>query len=213
MADQVTVARTPETEADKIRAFVTNKIDAAIEEANNAQAELSQVPPPGPHDWEVLAWGPWQSPNSYADPGGIIFLGERAYIWTAVFMTAAMARDVGGFAGQVQLSYHTSNTQRMVPVPTLSRTVCLKVNPGQRYYLDVWEFEPSEAACLYETNICARICNCEKKTVPGYAAFVRHVFDYDPEHLGLLPSPTPGWQFDHPIRYMVADPNTDCGCP
>jgi hypothetical protein len=86
------------------------------------------------------------------------------------------------------------------------------VTPGQSVYWDYFTFSPTEAACLYEMNICARICNCNDVTVPGFGAFVRHVFDFDPEHLGLLRSPTPGWTFDRPIRFMVADPTAPC-CP
>jgi hypothetical protein len=118
-----------------------------------------------------------------------------------------MAQNVAGFGGKIQLNYHTSNTQTMTAT-SLTRSVCIPAVTGQRVYVDVWKFEPTEAACLYETNICARICNCNNKTVPGYAAFVRHVYDFDPDH--WRPA---GWLFDHPVRFMVADPEVECDCP
>jgi hypothetical protein len=198
--------------AGDLVASVQAKFQAAIDEAQTAQVELAQAPGPLYQDWEVLAWGPWQYPyDPYQDPGRIIFVGEYATIVTSVYLNADMTKNVSGFGAEIQLSYWTSNTQTMRPAADLERNVCIPVVAGQSVYWDYFTFTPSEAACLYEMNICARICNCNHVTVPGYAAFVRHVFDYDPEHLGLvLPSPTPGWTFDRPIRFMVADPKVTC---
>jgi len=209
---EVVLEREPQDPAANLVAAVQAKFQAAIDQARGAQEELAQAPGPLYQDWEVLAWGPWQSWDSYQDPGRIIFVGEQALIITAVFLNRDMTKNLSGFGGSIQLSYWTSSTQTMRPVPDLDRNVCLPVTAGQYLYWDYFWFTPADAACLYEMNICARICNCNHETVPDYAAFVRHVFDFDPEHLGLLPSPTPGWTFDRPIRFMVADPKVAC-CP
>lgn len=212
--EDIVAERPPDTLDERLRSYVEAQLDKAREEAE-AQAELSQAEFPFLFDWEVVAWGPWQVPfNPADDPGRIIFVGESAYIATAVIFNAAMATNVGGFGADIQLNYHTANTQTMQPAPSLTRSVCLPTSRNQWYYVDVWQFTPQEAACLYEMNVCARICNCNNQTVPNYAAFVRHVYDYDPESLGLvpwtIPPGSPGWQFDRPIRFMVADPETDC---
>jgi hypothetical protein len=204
----VVVEREPEDPSADLQAHVEARFQAAMDEA---RPELAEAPFPFLFDWEVVAWGPWQLPFDPArDPGRIIFVGQDATVATAVILNPAMAQNVAGFGADIQLSYWTSNTQTMQPVPALSRSSCLEVYANQYVYWDYFTFRPSDAACLYEMNICARICNCEHVTVPGYAAFVRHVFDFDPEHLGLVPSPTPGWQFDRPIRFMVADDSVTC---
>lgn len=98
----------------------------------------------------------------------------------------------------------------MEAVDDLSFTCCIKTEQGGAcFYVTVWEFTPQKEACLYETNICARICNCSNNTLQDYAGFVRHVYDFDPSK--LWPG-TPGWGFDRPIRYMVADPQKKCDC-
>jgi hypothetical protein len=211
-AKEVVVAeREPEDLSADLRAHVESKCQDAVDQAT---IELAEAPFPTIFDWEVLAWGPWQLPFDPAvDPGRIIFVGEYATVATWVVLNPSMAQNVAGFGAKIQLSYWTSNTQTMQPVPDLSYSSCLEVYANQYYYYDYFTFRPSDPACLYEMNICARVCNCEYKTVPGYAAFVRHVFDYDPEHLGLIPSPSPGWQFDRPIRFMVADDSETCCNP
>lgn len=209
----VTTDRPAPDPAETVRAYVESRLEAAQEEA---EAQLAQAPFAPLFDWEVVAWGPFQLPfNPALDPGRIIFTGESATVATAVFLNAAMAKNIAGFGGKIQLSYFTSNMQTMQPASGLSRAApCIEVVDGRLVYVDMFTFTPSDAACLYEMNICARICNCLNTTVPGYGAFVRHVFDYDPEHLGLVPVPippgSPGWQFDRPIRFMVADNSVDC---
>ena len=140
-------------------------------------------------------------------------VGETAYIAAAVWMNAAMLADVLGFGAHIELNFFTSNTQTMLAVPALDHTCCVYPVAGQQFYVCVWELEPQEAACIMETNICARLCNCNGQLVPNYAGFVRHVYDFEPDNL-FPPFPfPPGWQFDRPIRYMVADPDAGCACP
>ncbi len=207
MTEEFEVSRgATESPADILKAKVEAQFKAALDQA---ALELTQAPVPD--QWEVYAWGPWQLPfNPTVDPGRIIFLGQTAYIATAVWMNPQMCADVTGFEAKIELSYYTSNTQTMKPVPAMEHSCCIYTTYNQCFYVTIWEFEPTEAACILETNICARICNCENHPVPGYAGFVRHVFDFDPSK--LFPPPSPGWGFDRPIRYLVADPDAECDC-
>jgi len=210
MAEDMTVSRGEEDPKAMLKAHIEARLEAAVQQAT---VELAEVPPElGPNRWEVYAWGPWQLPfDPAADPGRIIFVGEKAYVGVAVWMNPAMCQDVTGFEGKIELSFWTSNTQTMRPVPSMDYHYCIKTKRGGPcFYVIVWEFEPTEAACIMETNICARICNCNNHPVPGYAGFVRHVYDFDPEN--LFAPPPPGWGFDRPIRYMVSD-GSDCVCP
>jgi hypothetical protein len=205
-----------------LKAHIQAQMAAALEQKKD-ELELTQAP--WPNEWEVFAWGPYQLPGGVFDPlnpapGRIIFTGEKAYIGVAVWMNPQMCADIVNHEDKIELTFWTSNTQTMQPVPG-SYTCCIKTDQlGDCYYVTVWEFTPQEEACVYETNICARICNCQNHTLPRYAGFVRHVYDFDPEKLWpafpgfpLTPgSPTPGWGFDRPIRYMVADRLHDCDC-
>jgi hypothetical protein len=196
---------------------LVSHVEARFAEAYE-QVRLELAAAPAPNWWEIYAWGPFgpagafPAPNFF-DPGRIIFLGEVAYIVTLVFMNPQMCADVQGFEGKIELSYWTSNTQTMRPVPSMDYTCCIETSPNDPSctYATVWEFEPPEAACLLETNICARICNCNNRPVPGYAGFVRHVWDFDPDKLffGTADTP-PGWTH-RPIKYMVSD-GSDCDC-
>jgi hypothetical protein len=58
-------------------------------------------------------------------------------------------------------------------------------------------------------NICARICNCRNEYVPQYSGFARWIENVDYDWIGGAPR----WQFDHPIRFMVSDPDAKCDCP
>jgi len=209
MSNEVNVSRAA---ADDPRATLKANVEAKFAEAfEKAKLELTQTGIGNPANlWEVYAWGPWQDPGQA--PGRIIMVGEKAYIAVAVWMNTAMCADVVGFDTKFELNFYTSNTQTMEPVPALNYSCCIFPKPGTCYYVTVWEFSPSEEACLLETNICARLCTCGNKLVPQYAGFVRHVYDFDPDNL-FPPYPfPPGWQFDRPIRYMVADPKRPCGC-
>lgn len=193
-----------------LKANLEAKFAAALEEARTS-LEITQTGV-GNRDnlWEVYAWGPYQDPGK--EPGRIIMKGETAYIGVAVWMNDAMCADVLGFDTKFELSFVTSNMQTMMPVPALNYSCCIFPRAGQCFYFTIWEFTPQEEACILETNICVRMCTCSNKLVPDYAGFVRHVYDFDPENL-FPPSPyPPGWQFDRPIRYMVADRNRKCGC-
>ena len=209
MSDFVVGKREGDSLHEFLKAQVEAKIAASLEQAT---VELTQAPlPTGTKLWEIYAWGPWQSPlPPDLDPGRIIFLGEKAYIAVAVWMNTAMCTELADFKAKIELNFFTSNTQTMRPVPAMDHSCCIFVKRDRCFYVTIYEFEPTEAACVLETNICARVCTCDNTAVRGYAGFVRHVYDFDPSK--LFASPSPGWGFDRPIRYMVADPAYTCDC-
>jgi hypothetical protein len=224
----VTAERSEPEPGDDLKAYVEGQLEEA---KNQAEIELTVSPPPPNYDWEVVGWGPWQLPfNPAIKPGRIIFTGDQACVAIAVILNASTAANLAGFGASIELNYFTSNMQAMTPVPALSHESCIPVVAGKTFYVDVFCFTPSDPACLYEMNVCARICNCNKHTVPGFAGFVRHVFDFDRDNIPLIrsvplgrppltppgtlpttPRPSP-WAFDRPIRFMVARPDDTC-CP
>ncbi len=205
-----------------VKAHMEAQLKASVDKAT---LELAEAPFAPLFDWEVLAWGPYQLPfNPALDPGRIIKLGETAFIGVAVWLSAEMHENIAGYEGKIELHFWTSDTQRMEAVDALDYTCCIFptdpcVRPapgGGCIYTTVWEFKPERAACILETNICAHICNCANHTVPGYAAFVRHCWNWDPDTV-FAPYRDPhvhpaGWGFDRPIRYMVYDPEEPCVC-
>jgi len=230
-SQNVSVSRAAASDpAEALEAYVEAQFAAALE--MKAALELTQTGIGNlANKWEVFAWGPWQdfapTPGPYR-PGRIIMTGEEAFIAAGVWLNDAMLTDLVGFGSHIELFFFTANTQTMQPLTTLDHRCCICPVKGKNFYACVWKFTPTVAACLYETNICARVCSCKNKLVPDYAGFVRHVFDFDPETLfpSIPPgtttpqppnvpvvSPTPSWQFDRPIRYMVANRDAQCECP
>jgi hypothetical protein len=205
----------PRGESEDPREAERAELAAQLEEALG-QATPELAAPLG--YWNIWARGPFQGPG--LQPNRIIKLGEAAWIWIAVYLNPFFPSPapgmnacdiITGFGAKIELKFFTSDTQRMEPVPSLNHTYCiqtLQTDPSTCLYWYRWEFTPERAACIYETNICARICNCDCNPVPQYAGFVRWVRDFDVDY--LFP-PVP-WIFDHPVRYMVSD-MSDCDCP
>jgi hypothetical protein len=199
---------------EALLAHVEAQMAAAVEKRKTS-LELTEAL--WPDEWEVFAWGPYQFEGGVFDPrvnpGRIIFTGETAYIAVVVWMNPRMCTVIQDHNDKILLNFYTSNMQTMEPAAgDLTHQCCIYTDRTDRYcfYPMVWKFTPEEAACLYETNICARICSCKGKTLSDYAGFVRQVYDFDPEKLWLGPPQAPGWQFDRPIRYMVANPDDLC---
>ncbi len=213
MAGKDTVVTVPAntSSGETLKAYVEAQFAAALDKAN---LELTQtgVGNQG-NQWEVYAWGPWQRVpplGSALPPGRIIMTNEQAYIAAGVWLNDAMLADLVGFGAHIELFFFTANMQTMTALSALDYKCCLYPVAGQNFYPCIWTLTPTEAGCLYETNICARICSCNGTLVPDYAGFVRHVYDFDSDN--LFPSTT-GWQFDRPIRYLVADRGSKCECP
>lgn len=205
MSEQKTFTTETSDPRETLKAEVEVRLASVLQER---ALETSEAPNLGPFDWDVVAIGPFQDPGH--GPGRIIKLGEKAYIVTIVMMNNPMCRNLAGFGGKVELSFATSDMERMVAVDDMDYSYCIQVtepcgNPIS-FFVHVWEFEPSVAACVLETNICARVCNCKGYYVPGYAGFVRWVYDLDAEW--LWPA---GVRFDHPIRYLVYK-GDKCAC-
>jgi hypothetical protein len=194
---------------------------AALEQVDTELApELGQAPP-FQGSWNIWAFGPWQTFNQR--PSRIIMVNEWARLHTVVWMDPViMGPNIAAHGDKIELEYFTSNMEKMVPAgPPLNRHVCIdtqnpQIRPSGYYFHDWWWFRPTEAACLYEMNICARICNCRNQPVREYAAFVRYVWDYDPEQIRPLVRPwqtrPAGWSFNDPIRFAVFD-KSPCDCP
>ena len=170
-----------------LKAHVEAQIAAAIEKkVAKARAELAEWPAGLPFRLEMsgpLVLGRILVIGTRAD----YCVGQDAYIATVVWMSPLMCATVAGlgrYSSQLLHLQHAEDDGRScdglsMPAskPRAGRT------PGHRYFVDVWRFKPTEAACILETNICARLCDCDDDIVPGYAGFVRWVEDFDPETL------------------------------
>lgn len=196
---------------DALKAY----LDAKLESLMTRRKETPREQLAGPqYYWDLFAIGPYQAPG--LEPGRLIDLGEEATILVVVFLNPSYpappavdaCTDLTQHNDKIELTFITSNMQTMRPVPDLTQVVCIPTTPGQCWYRYYWTFKPTEAACLYETNICARICNCNNQPLPQFAGFVRWVedLDYDMFFGGG------GWRFDRPIRFMVNDPKKECEC-
>lgn len=166
--------------------------------------------------WDVFAIGPYQNPA--LQPSRVIEVGESATILTVVYLnpffpSSAPGQNacdiITGFGAKIELNYITSNMQTMTPVPALSYSYCIPTTPGQCWYYHYWTFSPQEKACIYQTNICCRICNCNNYYVRQYSGFARWIADLDYD----LIFGSPGLTFDQPIRFMVSDYKERCNCP
>jgi hypothetical protein len=161
--------------------------------------------------WDVVALGPYQAPA--LAPHRVLEVGQAATIWSVVWLNPNFPPGpqnactlITGFGGKIEISYTTSRTDTMEPVPALSGRVCIPTVPGQCLYWVPWTFTPQESACLYMTNVCVRICNCSNTYVREFSGFARWIANPDAD----LIFGAPAWQFDVPIRYMVSDIRDKC---
>jgi hypothetical protein len=203
-----------------LRGVVEQKMQRIMDEARPELAEPRFW-------WEVFAIGPFQAgaldvpPADLVDqpllPHRIIQVGESATIFTVVLLNpifpdpSLSACDIiTGFDARIELNYFTANTQTMQPVTALSASKCLRTVRNVCFYVDEFTFTPRDPACLYETNICARLCNCERLPIQPFGAFVRWIADLDAD----LIFGSPGLEFNNPVRYMVTDLTSECqNCP
>jgi hypothetical protein len=195
------------------KAALDRKCEELFAKAAVAPAEQLAGPP---RFWDVVAIGPYQVPG--LQPSRVIEVGELAVVQTLVYLNPNVPNPapgqnacdiITGFGGKIEITYVTSRTDTMQAVPALSDVHCIQTTPGQCWYSDYWYFRPREPACLYMTNICVRICNCNNRYVRQYSGFARWVENLDFDLIFGAPT----WQFDHPIRYMVSDIRNPCACP
>lgn len=194
------------------QAEVNAKLEGIFERRKSTPVEELAGPP---NYWDLYAVGPYQLPA--LQPSRVIGVGEKAIICVVVYLNpfypspypGQNACDIlTGFNAKIELNFWTSNMQTMQPVPDLSYLCCIDTKPGKCWYKCCWCFEPRTPACLYETNICARICNCDYWPVRQYAGFVRWVEDMDYDMF----FGSTGYTFDHPVRYGVFDFKGRCSC-
>jgi len=222
-ADQAAVASS--SAADNVKALVEAQLQASLETAMTAQRDQIAEPL---YWWEIFGYGPIQIPaplvptagflDSPLAPGKILRVGEKGYLVSVFIINPfPLPQDPGirpvdfltVWKLPYRIDYHTSNTSTMRPVPSLTATHYGNLVPGQAYYVDVLEFTAYEPGCVFETNICARILDCESghpgyghnhgKSPSPFAGFARSTFNLDPE----LFLPTQYLEFDNPIRFMV----------
>jgi len=199
------------TEVASMEAALDAQLDGVFEKVE-ASTELAGPP----RFWDVIASGPYQVPS--VRPSRLIEAGERAMIQVIVYLNPRVPSPypgqnacdiITGFGGKIQLHFITSNMQTMQPEPQLTHSHCIQTKKGVCRYRYRWVFRPQNPACLYSMNICARICNCRDYYVPQYSGFARWIENVDFDWIRGAPR----WQFDHPIRFMVSDPNAKCDCP
>ncbi len=204
---------------EDLQALVEARMQGIMDEGATAPREELAEPL---YWWEVFAIGPFQTGAGVVAPGladlvdqpllphRIIQPGETASIFTVVFLNPVFpdpslsACDIiTAFNAKIELNYFTSNLQTMTAVPDLSASRCIRTDRNVCWYVDRFDFTPRDPACLYETNICARIVNCDDLPtgVQPFAAFVRWVVDLDFD----LFFGSEGLEFDRPIRFMVSD--------
>lgn len=220
MANVTEISRGGPSVAEQLKAQAGARIAKMVEGAQGLELTETAWWAIGQR-WEIFALGPVQSFTPMGvpgpkPPGRIIFVGEKAYVTTVLWMNPMMVGMVGDVGLCFSLNYFTANTQAWKRVDALDHRH--SIDPALMtpvysdpvfgdFYVCVWEFQPQEPGCLYETNICARLCNCRDKIVRGYAGFVRWVYDFDYDAF----FGSPGWEFNNPIRYLVVDPNGECG--
>jgi len=205
-----------------------NKMVTFLESLSQAAAMPAGYPGPGPeehpedqmtgpeHFWDIYAIGPTQPPN--LEPGRLIELGEKATILIFVWLNPHYPRPISAcknitdHGDKIDISIFTSNMQTMEAEEDLTTQICIPTAPGHCWYSMPYTFEPKKAACLYEMNICARICNCSNHALPQYSGFVTWVENLDVEGHHGRRWERRWWEYDRPIRFMVSDPKVPCIC-
>jgi hypothetical protein len=202
-----------EVTVDDLTAFWEARLQGLYEQAMATPREELAEPL---YWWEVFGLGPYQPgattipPADFFDqpllPNRIIQVGEEAVIYALVFLNPSFPSPpacsiLTNFGAKIELNYWTCNTQTCTPAPLLHARHVIELEKGQCWYLDELRFTAQEAACLYETNICARVLNCGDVPVQPFAAFVRWVYDPDSD----LFFGSEEWEFDRPIRFMVSE--------
>lgn len=206
-----------------VKAYVRAKMQSALDTAlATAQPEAGE-----PAGWvDIYSVGPFQSGAVALPPGGtpllphaVIRVGELAQI-TGVLVLNPNPLPPSNIVpcdmlSSLQLPYEiefiTLNMTNGTPAPALSTTISGNLVPGQCIYEEVFEFVPEERGCIFETNVCFRILDCQYSSpsyspFAGFATWVKNLDD--PSFLDAflgIPSPPvqPGFLFNTPVRYMT----------
>jgi hypothetical protein len=222
VAEQAMAART--ISAEDVKAQIEAQLQSSLETALSAPS--TQVAEPL-YWWEMYGYGPIQLPNQLVPPAGflssplapgkVIRVGEQAFLVSVLIINPFPLPQAPNIVPvdfltvwklPYRIDYHTCNATTCQPAgPELNVSHTGHLVPGQAYYVDVLEFTAREPGCVYETNICARILDCESgsprhghgPSPSPFAGFARSTFNLDPE----LFLPTQYLEFDNPIRFMV----------
>lgn len=198
-----------EQDLARVKAMVEAKVKTAYDEA------LHMVRPQAADPylwWDLYAFGPIQilAPDGPMDPSQVIKVGEDAYIATVMVLNPlpilppapgiSPLELLSNFSLPFEVQYQTGNLTSWTPgAPNTVQGGNLV--PHQGIYVDVVHFVATTPG-LMEMNISARILgNPPAVSAPHFAGFARYVFDFDPEAFWF--SPTPGFQFDLPVKYLV----------
>ncbi len=205
--------------AAQIQAHYEKKLNGMLKKAMATRPETAE-----PEDWwDLFTIGPIQIPTGTFgvdpvgpfDPSRVIRVDEPAFMVTVLILNTALVNGIipanilSGAALPYEVQYVTLNTNTGSPASFLNVTRQFDLNPGQAVYVTVETFESDEAACIMETNVCARILNADLQTPPQwpFAGFATWVFNTDsPSFLDtLIGAQTPGFSFDRPARYLTFD--------
>lgn len=196
-----------EATAEDVKAAVEARVKRAVEEA--MAMERPEVAEPYLW-WNLYAFGPIQNfaPGQPLAPHQVIKIGEKAQITTVLVLNPLHIVPPGlsplellsDFGLPYEIRYQTGNlTNWMAGAPNATHNGNLI--PGTGIYVDVLEFTAQQEG-LMEMNITARILGVGgAEPAPHFAGFARWIGDFDPEL--FWPGPTPGYQFDLPVKFMV----------
>jgi hypothetical protein len=200
-----------EDEQKAVKAFVEAKVKAAYDKAmNRPSPEVAE-----PYQWwNLYAYGPVQAlaPNGPLSPQQIIKVGEDAYITTVIVLNPSPILPpapgisplelLTNFSLPYEVQYQTGNLTTWTLGPAAANVVHnSNLIPHLGIYVDVLHFVATQPG-LMEMNISTRILgNPPQVSAPHFAGFARYVYDFDPEL--FWSSPTPGYQFDMPVKFLV----------
>jgi hypothetical protein len=215
----ITVASAQElyrmTDAD-VKAQVEAIVKSALDEARMRRQARTMAEIAEPEGWwDLYAIGPIQF-TGIPDPllpHQVIKVGEKAYVITVLVLNdflilspGTTAADVlSNFALPYEVRYQTGNLTTwslgQTDMNVVHSGAGFNLVPQVNFYVDVLEITASRAG-LCEMNISARILGATSPfaNAPQFAGYARAVLDLDAD---LFASPTPGFQFDLPIRFQI----------
>jgi hypothetical protein len=213
MAEEETIHQGTSTTEEEVKAQIEARMQAAFEKAQ-AKEQPEIAAPTG--WWNLWAVGPYKVPG-LQQPNKVIRAGEKACVATVLWLNPGFSVPGVGSACSLlstlacnfEIKYCTGNLCSWQPGPAaLNVTREVELKPDRCWYVDSLCFTPDASweGC-YEMHICGNIKGCNKEVPTPFAGFVTWVYDIDADL--LYPSGGPGgagphWQFEIPIRFMVA---------
>ena len=215
----------PGVTAEDIKAYYEAQVQAMLDQALSAvQPEAAE-----PFDWwDLFSIGVIQNvagdfgiaPVGPFLPHEVVRVNEQAFIVTVLILNPlpigsppglVPCNVLSGTALPFEIQYSSLNTTTGTPAAFASGVNTGQLQPGVCFYVDVFEFVATEEGCIIETNVCARILNCEGQTPPQwpFAGFATWILNIDNESflaglLGVGPS-KPAFIPNAPIRFMTFD--------